>query len=56
MIAKLLKTALAFAVGFGLGLLAVLLNGEFIIHIPLLLGILAAALYLTREKWWAFWV
>ncbi len=56
MLSKLLKTALAFATGFALGLLAVLLNGEFVIHIPLLLGILAAALYLTREKWWAFWI
>lgn len=56
MIMKLVKTVLAFSIGFGLGLIAVFLNGEFVIHIPVLLGILAAALYLTREKWWAFWV
>ncbi len=53
---KFFKTLIAFATGFGLGLAAVFLNGEFVIHIPVLLGILATALYLTREKWWAFWI
>lgn len=50
---KVLKTLVAFAIGFGLGLIAVFLNGEFIIHVPILVGLLAAATYLSKEKWWS---
>lgn len=53
---RFLNAVLAFATGFGIGLVAVYLNGDFIIHIPVILGILAAALYLTKEKWWSFWI
>lgn len=54
MAAKLVKTVIAFVFGFGLGVAAVLINGEFIIHIPVVLGIVASAIYLTKEQIWAF--
>lgn len=55
MASKLLKTFIAFSVGFGLGLILVLINGEFIIHVPVVSSIVATGFYLTKDKWWYFW-
>ena len=55
MLFKLLKTLVVFCIGFALGLIAVFLNGEFIIHVPIVMGIVAVGFYVTKPKWWSFW-
>ncbi len=52
---RIAKILLAFSVGFVLGFIAVFLNGEFIIHVPVVMGIAAVGFYITKPKWWSFW-